>query len=242
MKKILYRIVLVLCLLLLIYSSYSIIKWFLENNKSNDIKTHVVKITAIEEEKDKYPYISIDFTNLLKENNKVKGWIQVPNTNINYPVLQYSDNDYYLNHDYYNNYSTAGWIFLDYRNNNDDTNMILYGHNRLDGSMFGTLKDTLKEDYLNKNKYIYFNTLDSKNTYEVFSVYKINASKFNAYTNFQSDEEYNNYINEIKNRSIIKLDVDINTNDKIITLYTCDNNNVDRTILHAKLIQTKSNS
>jgi len=108
MKKILYRIVLVLCLLLLIYSSYSIIKWFLENNKSNDIKTHVVKITAIEEEKDKYPYISIDFTNLLKENNKVKGWIQVPNTNINYPVLQYSDNDYYLNHDYYNNYCPYG--------------------------------------------------------------------------------------------------------------------------------------
>lgn len=245
MKRIITSILFFISLGLLIYSSYEIITWYLENKNNNSAKAHTIEITKIEEkEEDKYPYITTDFTNLISENNKVKGWIQVPNTNINYPVLQHTDNDYYLNHNFYEKYSSAGWVFLDYRNNIeiDDDNIILYAHNRLDNSMFGTLKNTLNEEWLNNNKYIFFNTLNKNNTYEVFSVYTINANDFNAMINFNDENEYQNYIDDIKNKSIINLNVNISKDDKIITLYTCNKNNVDRTILHAKLIQSKSNS
>lgn len=231
--------------LLLLFSIYSIINWFEENKENEIAKNHSIEVTNIKEENKEeiYPYLYTDFTTLLNENKNVKGWIQVPDTNINYPVLQYTDNDYYLNHNYYNQHSTAGWIFLDYRNSihTQDMNTIIYAHNRLDGSMFYTLKNTLTEEWNNHNKYIYFNTLKDMNTYEVFSVYTINAKEFKSITNHNTEKEYQKYLDDIINKSIIPLNVQISTTDKILTLYTCTMNNIDRTILHAKLIQTKSN-
>ena len=241
-NKILSTLIFIVSLVLLIYSSKEIIKWYFENKNNNDTKKYTIELTKIKKEKDRYPFIYTDFTDILKENNKVKGWIQVPGTNINYPVLQHTDNEYYLTHDFNEKYNSAGWVFLDYRNTNNDTNTILYAHNRLDNSMFGTLKNALDEEWNNTNKYVFYNTLDTMNTYKIFSVYTINTNDFNAYLNFNTKEEYKDYINNIKNKSIVKLDVEVNEDDKIITLYTCHKNNVDRTILHAKLIQTKNNS
>lgn len=228
-------------IILLLYSGYLIVDWFIDNNQNKKAKDYVLEITNIEKiTKDRYPYIQIDFSNLIAENNNTVGWIQVPNTNINYPVVQSYDNDYYLNHNFYKKYNLAGWPFLDYRNNsNSDYNTIIYGHNRLDESMFGTLKKLLKEDYHNTNKYIFFNTLDTMNTYEIFSVYTIDANEFKANINFNNDTEYEDYLNNIKNQSTIKLKSIVKPTDKIITLYTCSDNTNYRTIVHAKLIQTK---
>ena len=240
MKKIITNIVIIICSLTLLYSLFSIITWFIENKKSDSTKSYVIEKAKIKEEKlkEKYPYITTDFNSLVSENNNVRGWIKVPNTSINYPVLQYSDNSYYLTHNFNHEYTTSGWIFLDYRNNDDeDKNTIIYAHNRLDGSMFGTLKNTLDEKWHKENKYIYFNPLSSSNTYEVFSVYTIDASDFVSLTNFDSSEVYVSYLKKIKDSSSISLDVSVNTDDKIITLYTCSDSDKARTILHAKLVQ-----
>ena len=229
------------CIILLIYSGYLIIDWFIDNKQNKTAKDHIIEITDIRViKKDKYPYLKTDLTNLKNENNDTVGWIQVPNTKINYPVVQGDDNDYYLNHNFYKKYNLAGWPFLDYRNNlNNDYNTIIYGHNRLDDSMFGTLKKLLSEDYHSNNKYIYFNTSDTMNTYEIISVYTINANDFKANINFNNDTEYSDYLENIKNMSTIKLNNNVTYKDKIITLYTCSDNTNDRTIVHAKLIQTK---
>lgn len=228
-------------IILLIYSGYLIIDWFIDNNQNKKAKNHIIEVTNITKvTKDRYPYLKTNLSNLIKENNETVGWIQVPNTKINYPVVQSTDNEYYLNHNFYKSYNLAGWIFMDYRNIlNNDSNIIIYGHNRLDESMFGTLKKLLKDEYHKSNKYIFFNTKDTMSTYEIFSVYTINAKDFKANTNFNNDSEYTDYLDNIKNLSIINFNNKVTYKDKIITLYTCSDNTNDRTIVHAKLVQAK---
>lgn len=228
-------------IILLIYSGYLIIDWFIDNNQNKKAKNHIIEVTDITKvTKDRYPYLKTNLSNLIKENNETVGWIQVPNTKINYPVVQSADNEYYLNHNFYKSYNLAGWIFMDYRNIlNNDSNIIIYGHNRLDESMFGTLKKLLKDEYHKSNKYIFFNTKDTMSTYEIFSVYTINAKDFKANTNFNNDSEYTDYLDNIKNLSIINFNNKVTYKDKIITLYTCSDNTNDRTIVHAKLVQAK---
>lgn len=228
-------------IILLIYSGYLIIDWLIDNNQNKKAKNHIIEVTNITKvTKDRYPYLKTNLSNLIKENKETVGWIQVPNTKINYPVVQSTDNEYYLNHNFYKSYNLAGWIFMDYRNIlNNDSNIIIYGHNRLDESMFGTLKKLLKDEYHKSNKYIFFNTKDTISTYEIFSVYTINANDFKANTNFNNDSEYTDYLDNIKNLSIINFNNKVTYKDKIITLYTCSDNTNDRTIVHAKLVQAK---
>ena len=111
--------------------------------------------------------LDVDFTELEKINKDVKGWIQVNGTNINYPFVQTSNNDYYLTHSFNRDYNSAGWIFMDYRNNinNLDKNTILYGHSRLDKTMFGSQKNLLKSDwYKDKNNHIIKLSTNNTNT------------------------------------------------------------------------------
>ena len=178
---------------------------------------------------------------LIKQNKETIGWVKVPNTNINYPVVQTKDNSFYLNYDFDKKENTAGWIFLDYRNHldNSDNNYIIYGHNRLDNSMFGTLKNTMQEDWYKNNKYIFFNTINSYLTYKVFSIYSIDKDDFKSNINLITEEDYKEYINNSLQRSIYNFNVSVTTQDQLLTLYTCDNDNENRTILQAKLVQQK---
>ncbi len=111
--------------------------------------------------------MNVDFNELLKKNPDTVGWIKVEGTKVNYPVVQSTDNDYYLSHAFNKTANQGGWIFADYRNKFDDTdkNIIIYGHNRMDSSMFATLKNTQKQDWLNNpnDHYLTFST-PSRNT------------------------------------------------------------------------------
>ena len=101
--------------------------------------------------------LNVDFTELKNINSNTKGWIQVNGTNINYPFVQANDNNYYLTHSYDNSYNSAGWVFMDYRNNveNLSKNTILYAHGRLDTTMFGSLRNITKSKWFNdSNNYI----------------------------------------------------------------------------------------
>ena len=152
LKKIILYGLLLLSLFGLIFSSYKIICWYIDNQKTQEQIEKVEKfIEEIPKTNSKDSNITVDFSSLLKENKEVKGWVQIPNTNINYPFVQHSDNSYYLTHSFDNSYNNAGWIFLDYRNNIEqlDTNTIIYGHGRVDGTMFGSLKNVLTEEWLN---------------------------------------------------------------------------------------------
>ena len=257
---------LVIFISIIIFSSIKIIFWVKDNKKTSDTVNNINKITNIEEKKDdentelvnepedksedndywyyiKFPLINVDINALKSKNNDTIGWINVNNTNINYPYVQGKDNGYYLTHSYDKSYNEAGWVFLDYRNSStlSDKNNILYAHSRLDKTMFGSLSKTLKSNwYNNKDNHIIRLSTESENTmWQIFSVYKIPEESYYITTNFNTDSEYETFLNTIKGRSIHNFNTTLTVEDKILTLSTCYSD-TERTVVHAKLIKRSS--
>lgn len=188
--------------------------------------------------------INVDFTELKKINNDVKGWIQVNGTNINYPFVQASDNKYYLNHSFNKSLNYAGWVFLDYRNNlTNNKNTIIYAHGRIDKTMFGSLRNILSSGWLNNsNNYVVKLSTEKENTlWQVFSVYHIPTTSDYIQTVFSSDDEFLQLITKLKDRSMFNFNTDVNSNDNILTLSTCYSD-TEKVVLHAKLIKKSDNN
>lgn len=178
------------------------------------------------------------FEELLKKNTDTVGYLSVNNTKINYPVVQASTNSYYLNRDFNKRKNSMGWIFMDYRNNAKDLdkNTIIYGHNIKQGIMFGTLKYALNSSWYKKesNQVITFNTPTKNMKWRIFSIYRIPATEDYLKTEFESDEEYMEFLNMLKNRSIFNFNVELNESSKILTLSTCFSHTT-RHVVHAVL-------
>ncbi len=213
----------------------------------NDKNTEVIEDKSLKNDKDnsywqfiKMPLIDVDIDKLINQNKDTVGWINVNNTNINYPFVQTKDNKYYLKHAFDRSWNEAGWVFLDYRNNKDfsSRNNIIYGHSRLDKTMFGSLRNVLNDDwYNNKSNHVIRLSTQSENTmWQVFSVYKILEESYYITTDFSDDTEYSKFLKTIKNRSVHDFGVGVSSDDKILTLSTCSSNN-KRIVVHAKLIK-----
>ena len=243
-------------LIIFLFSLIKVILWVIDNNNTNDIikkvantyeineKSYDNEIIMNEKEKDIYfdymklKFIDVDINKLKTFNQDTIGFIKVMGTNINYPFVQTIDNDYYLNKSYDKTYNSAGWIFLDYRNNEfNDKNTIIYGHGRINGTMFGSLKDTLKSSWQNnKDNYIIKISTEKENSiWQIFSVYKIATTSDYLQTTF-SDNEFESFINLIKGRSSYNFETNVTNEDKVLTLSTCYNDN-DKMVVHAKLIK-----
>ena len=180
------------------------------------------------------------FEELKEINDDTIGWITVNNTNINYPVVQAEDNDYYLKRDYFKNKNRHGWIFMDYRNdsNNLSKNTIIYGHNLANQKMFGTLRYALNSSWYKKsnNQIITFNTVKQNMRFQIFSIYKVPVTTDYLQVTFPSDSSYLDFIKMITERSIYDFNEEVTANDKILTLSTCSNGHDQRLVVHAKLI------
>lgn len=177
---------------------------------------------------------------LIDINSDVVGWLKVNNTNIDYPVVQAKNNDYYLKHNLYNEQDKNGWIFMDYRNSlyNMDDNTIIYGHNMYySGVMFGTLSRAYKKDWYSnpENQVISFDTMYESMQYQIVSIYKVSKTTDYLKTYFADEEEYNKYVQMILGRSIHDFEIDVQYGDKILTLSTCTGEN-ERLVVHAKKI------
>lgn len=190
------------------------------------------------------PFYNIDLSNIIKENDNTVAWIYIPNTKINYPVLQINDNNYYLRHSFDNSYNRAGWIFMDYRNSADefDKNTIIYGHNRADKSFFGSLDTLLDNDRYQNNKFenmvIHLSTKTNNSLWQIISVYKTTPETYYLSTDFNTDDEYIEFLDSISSKSIYNFKTPLNKNDKILTLSTCsDYIGSGRLVVHAKLIK-----
>ena len=177
-----------------------------------------------------------------KQNNDTIAYLKVNNTSIDYVVVKTDNNDYYLNHDFNKKSNISGWVFADYHNKFDgtDKNIIIYGHNTQDGSMFGSLKNVLTEVWQKNedNHKITLVTEKENYIYQVFSTYSIKAEDYYIKTNF-NNEEYEEFLNKIKSRSNYDYDVNVNNKDKILTLSSCTRSGINRVVLHAKLIDKK---
>ena len=242
-KRVILIIIEIILIGILIYSGYNIFIWWQENNASKDLLEEVsAKVTEIdvsENEDNKKKRYEIDFNGLKEQNEDTVGWIKVENLPIEYPVVKTSNNDYYLTHSFDNSYNSAGWIFMDYRNKADgtDKNIVLYGHNRKDGSMFGDLSDIFDEEWYSneKNMYITYVTENEYCTYQIFSAYRIEVEDYYITTGFSSNDEFDEFVNRLKRRSFRDFGVDVSGEDQILTLSTCSNADY-RVAIHAKKI------
>lgn len=180
------------------------------------------------------------YQELLQKNSDTIGWLSIDGTNIAYPVVQSSDNDYYLNHSFDFQYSTFGWIYADYRNMLDmsDKNLIIYGHNvRGTNLMFATLKNLLTDDwFLNTDHMISFDIKGEEHKWQVFSIYTILDTNDYLKTEFGTDYAFMKYLNQEKSRSQVSFDVELKETDHILTLSTCFQDSSKRLVVHAKLV------
>lgn len=138
-KAILNLILYIILLSILIYSGIKIFKWYKDKTNNNKIAEQIKSTVIVEEENgDEY---TVDFNKLKEQNNETIAWLKVNNTNVEYPVVKGTNNSFYLNHSFDKSNNSAGWIFADYRNkfDNTDKNIVIYGHNMRDGSMFGSM-------------------------------------------------------------------------------------------------------
>lgn len=226
---------------LLIYSGTKIVIWYMNNQNNKKISDEIAEFVTVDETKedDEEKYV-VDFEKLKEKNSDIVAWLKVKGTNIETTVVKSTNNDYYLTHNFNKEYNSAGWIFADYKNKVDgtDKNLVIYGHNMRDDSMFGSLKWVINEDWYNNedNKYITLITENETQVYEVFSVYQIEKEDYYIQTNFNTEKEFNTFAQTIKKRSKKDFNVDVNENDNILTLSTCANNNKYRVVLHAKKI------
>jgi sortase B len=205
-----------------------------------------------------YGYLS-GAENLLEINSDVVGWLSIPDTEIDYPVLQYKydENEYYLTRNIYRESVKAGSIFLDYRNLFDvvengrklyenSTNLIIYGHNMHDYSMFGSLKYYINNaSYYDEHPIIELNSNYRKYQYKIFAMIIVDVNdttdtEFDYWNhlNFADETEFYDYVNEIKRRTVRLTDVDVTYGDQLLTLSTCNSTfSEGRLVVFARLLR-----
>ena len=246
MKKILKALYILLFISIAVFCFYKAYEIKEEQTKIKEEQTELIdiaeipeKVEDIEEKKE-----VINFQDLININSDFIGWIKIEDTNINYPIVQGTNNTYYLKHSFYKEYSNAGSIYMDATANSNfsSKNTFIYGHYTSDGSMFGQIGKYMKQDFYDKHKEIYIYTSEQNYKLEVFSVHVDKASSKSYQMNFTTDESDKDYIDLMKSYSVIKSDIEIDyTEDRIVTLYSCSHERGhakdDRYFVHAKLIE-----
>lgn len=226
------KIILIICIIVFLYSGIRLTIWFINNNQSQkineEIRAQVVEEIAVNKEED---FNKIDFEALKQINEDVVAYIEIPDTNISYPVLQAEDNEYYLSHDINKKYNTCGAIFIDKDNNSNfrDDNTVIYGHHLTRGTMFTELEKIQKNELGNE---VYINIYTEKENikYRVFSTYITSPDKALIDINIEDKKAF---IQEAMQRNETSFNILPNEDDKILTLYTCDSSMKNRIIVHA---------
>ena len=253
----------ILCLTIIVISVGVILNWDYDNYKIKRINKNIEKdidkisntlegtlVNPPENKNSNYyyyasfPFYEVNFSKLLKQNQDTVAYINLPGTVINYPVVKTSDNKYYLKHSFDKKSNNAGWIFMDYRNNINplDDNTVIYGHARLDETLFGSLKNVLTTNWQkNKDNYVIFlSTLKENMIFQIFSIYTIKEENYYIKTQFNNNNEKKQWIDTMQERNISPTSTEVNINDKFLTLSTCQNRQGGRIVVHAKLIKKQS--
>lgn len=186
----------------------------------------------------------IDFAKLKQINEDAVGWIVFHDPYINNPLVQTNDNLYYLTNSFRKKENAAGCLFMDCRNESfDDRNVVIYGHNMLDRTMFGSLKDVFQEKFWEEPECDRIQITDTEQhirEYKIFSYYITEEDNDYCTTSFPDAAAYAGFLREITARSFRKLDVTVTEDDHILTLSTCAGaaGTNKRRVLHAKLTTT----
>src|SRR5690625_3846569 len=242
-KKTVSRLITIVCLGVFIFAAYGLIDIFIDYYQNRQLLSNVQDTfyDAASAETSSSESIRPGFEELLKQNADVVGWITIDGTQIDYPVLQAEDNVHYLTRNYYHDESREGSIYLDYRNDirsSDERNIVIYGHRMKDGSMFQHLTKFLDKDFFDAHRKIQFDTLYESYEAEIFAVYNTLTNFNYIQTDFDSNEEYGQFLSKIKNESKFETNVNVSEKDTIVTLSTCDyqlDKDEGRLVVQAKL-------
>ena len=223
MKK--YKFLKIFFLVLMLIGLSGLLLWRDDNTRVKKIVSNVGDYLILDND-------SYNIKEEIKDlNNDTVGWLKIDGTSINYPIVQGNDNKYYLTHDYSKKKNSAGWIFMDYRNSMKDQNIVIYGHHRKDGIMFGDVDKLMKKKFYDSNDGKILLVINDENIYyQIFSVYKAES---NSNYNQRNYDDFSLMLEEFKNRSSIKFSSDLEGVEQIITLSTCHDNNKDRLVVHA---------
>ena len=249
-------IIIICCLSIICYKFYN---YFIDEKLNNEIQSYAPTISDVylsedssqsssnevggnnnpNEAEGDNKTISENQEELKSINNNYEMWIEIPNTKINYPIVQGKDNEYYLKHNFKNESNMSGTIFVDCNNNIDeDKNIIIYGHNMRNGTMFNNITKFKEESFFNNNtiNIIRNNILYQ---YEIFSIYVEDESKVSLEIEFTDNDAFVNYALNEASKSMYNKNIIITEEDKIITLVTCSYEYTGaRTILVGKLKNT----
>lgn len=228
-KKLTIRNLLIFLLILIFVTATAKIGLFFYDLHTNakNTKALIDDVYSIEIDKSSNEErIKIDFPKLLSINQDTVGWIRANNGKVNYPIVQTTTNTYYLDKSFEKKYNQAGSIFMDYRNRSsfEDKNIVLFGHSMLDKTMFGSLNDIWKSNFFDNSENKIIKIVDANNNineYEIFSYYTIDKEEYYIKTNFLSDEEYKIFLDTITSRSVKNFNINLTTEDRILTLSTC---------------------
>ena len=184
-----------------------------------------------------------EYEELYAMNTDLVGWITIDGTNINYPVMQTPDRtDYYLKHNFKREDSKHGCIYVrEQCDVNNSDNVVIYGHRMKDGSMFNNLLLYKERDYYEERRYIQFNTLTERHTYEIVAVFTTVATEsgfgYHLFNDAAGQEDFDAFIAQCKALSLYDTGVDAQYGDKLITLSTCEySRDNGRMVLVAKQI------
>lgn len=177
------------------------------------------------------PDILPEYEALYQKNKRLIGWVKVEDTKIDYPVMQTTDNEYYLTHDFGQKYDKNGCIFMDKDCNAAErsTNLIVYGHHMKSGAMFGELDKYSNPSFYMEHPSFQFDTIYEKGTYLVAYVFQAKvqaedeiAFKYYQFIDANSEAEFNSNMQEMANMSLYNTGVTPVYGDKLVTLSTCD--------------------
>lgn len=236
MKKILYLITLMVLSVILAVSAYFIVSNKMESKKQEDVFNDVVSV--VETQSNNGDKKLNGYMELKSQNADFIGWIKIDDTNINYPVMQSGTPNFYLRKNFNKEYSYYGTPYISELCNTDKSdNLIIYAHNMKNHQMFGDLEKYKSKDFYNSHRYIQFDTLNNKGTYEIISVFKTMADDFDYqnYTDFIDKEQFNTFMDKCRSLSLYDIETNSAYGDRLITLSTCEYSQKDgRLVVIAK--------
>lgn len=243
MKKIISNLLLIISIFGVIFSCTQLYKIYHEYHSGtvayDELQTNLRKIEKNKKEK-KEIKLKINFKRLQSINKNCIGWVYIPDTQIDYPIIQSHDDEYVLHHLIDGTRNFTGCIFVSENNHKfADKNTIIYGHNMQNGTMFTDINKYKKQSFYKNHKYIYLAKPNGKTEkYKIFSAYTTTDGS-SAYNTYFTNDTFIKYVNKYINKSEIKVkDVSISDNDKIITLSTCTSRvKLERFVVHAVKIK-----
>lgn len=230
------NIVIVIAAIIFVFSAFKLIsmlsKYYKADKEYDNIAENVIEDSESEKQKGQ-ALLNVDFNELKQINQDVVGWIHFENPDISYPIVKGEDNAKYLKTTFEKKKNSAGAIFMDVLNNGEfaDPNTFIYGHNMKNGSMFAQLHKFKSEDYYEQNPYFYIYTPNGKEVkYQIFAVCLVNGNS-QSYTRFyDSDTEFENYLEYEKSIALYDTGVELNKESQIVSLSTCSS--TQRLLVH----------